>query len=165
MVSFLFRTPDTFDLQVQEEGSTLKLYCPQRKESPGEQERAMAQSKRAGRCPNLRGCRRQCLSVSNAASLEGAGPRKRCNKHRWGRIPKLCKHSDLEKRSQEMPQSLPIGPERVRWSARLLAEFVLCRQVQCNSWANITRSGSQNQSILSADCRANQSGLSFCRVS
>lgn len=40
---------------------------------------------------------------------------------------------------------------RVHWPARLLAEFVLCRQVQCNSWANITtRSGSQNQSILSA---------------
>lgn len=91
VVSFLFRTSDTFDLQVQEVGSTLKLYCPQRRECPGEQERAVAQSRRASRCPNMRGCRRrQCLSVSSAASLEGAGPPKRCSKHKWGCIPTLC---------------------------------------------------------------------------
>lgn len=62
VVSSLFHTSDTFDLQAKEEGSTLKLYCPQRRECPGEQERAVAQPRRGGRCPNMRGCRRQCLS-------------------------------------------------------------------------------------------------------
>ena len=164
VVSFLFRTPDTFDLQVQEEGSALKLYCPQRRECPGEQERAVAQSRRAGRCPSMRGCRRQCLSPVQHPWRGQDHPRGVTS------IDGTTSLSSVAFRPGEKVSgnaSEPrCGPEREPWPARLLAEFVLCRQVPCDSWANVTtRSGSQNQSIFSADCTANQSVLSFCHVS